>query len=42
MVAAWVKSELASLELGDKRRERRAGMVVDQVAQICESQPEAA
>jgi hypothetical protein len=42
MIAAWVTTELASLKLGDKRREKRAGMIVDQLAQICESQPEAA
>lgn len=42
MVAAWVTTELVSLKLGDKRRERRAGVMLDQLAQICESQPEAA
>jgi len=42
MVAAWVTKELESLDLGDKRRERRARMMVDQLSQICESQPEAA
>ena len=42
MIAAWVTAELASLELGDKRREKRARLFVDQLAQICESQPEAA
>ena len=42
MIAPWVTAELASLKLGDKRREKRAGMIVDQLAQICESQPEAA
>jgi hypothetical protein len=42
MVAAWVTEELESLELGDERRERRARRMVDELAQICESQPEAA
>lgn len=42
MIAAWVTTELASLDLGDKRRERRAGRMVDQLSQICESQPDAA
>ena len=42
MIADWVTAELASLKLGDKRREKRAGKIVDQLAQICESQPEAA
>lgn len=42
MIAAWVTKELESLDLGDKRREKRAGIIVDQLAQICESQPEAA
>jgi hypothetical protein len=42
MVAAWVIEELASLELGDKRREKRARIMVDQLAQISDSQPDAA
>ena len=42
MTVNWVTEELASLELGDKRRERRAGMIVNQLAQVCKSQPEAA
>lgn len=42
MVAEWVTTEFASLELGDKRREKRARVIVDQLAQICDSQPEAA
>jgi hypothetical protein len=42
MIAAWVTAEFASLKLGDKRREKRARLIVDQLAQICESQPEAA
>lgn len=42
MIAAWVTAELASLKLGDKRRENRAAVIVDGLAQICESQPEAA
>jgi len=42
MIAGWVISELATLELGDVRRNRRAITIVDQLAQICESQPEAA
>jgi len=42
MIAAWVTAELASLDLGDKRRKKRAAIIVDQLAQICESQPDAA
>lgn len=42
MVSAWVTKELESLDLGDQRRERRAGKMIDQLAQISESQPEAA
>lgn len=42
MIASWVTTELASLDLGDPRRERRAGMMLDQLAAICDSQPDAA
>jgi hypothetical protein len=42
MVAAWVESEFASLDLRDERRDKRARIIVDSLAQICESQPEAA
>lgn len=42
MVAAWVTKELAGLDLGDTRRERRAGIIIDDLSQISESQPEAA
>lgn len=41
MVAAWIDSEFASLDLGDERRERRARMIVDQFTRIAESTPEA-
>jgi len=42
MVAAWITEEFASLKLGDKRREKRARLMVDQLAQISDSQPDAA
>lgn len=42
MVSSWVIAEFESLQLGDKRREKRARIMVDQLAQISESQPDAA
>jgi hypothetical protein len=42
VVAVWVQEELDSLQLGDKRREKRARLIVDQLAQIGDSQPDAA
>ena len=41
MLPAWIDVELASLDLGDKRRDRRAGLILDQLAQIAESTPDA-
>ncbi len=41
MVAAWVETEFASLDLGDKRRDCTAKRIVDQLAQIAESPPDA-
>lgn len=41
MLPAWIDVELASLDLGDKRRNRRAGLILDQLAQIAESTPDA-
>ena len=41
MVAVWVETEFASLDLGDKRRDRRAKQIVDELAQIAESPPDA-
>lgn len=42
MVAAWISEELEDLSLGDVRRQRRAELILDGLAQIAESQPEAA
>lgn len=42
MVAAWISKELEGLSLGDARRHRRAHLIVDNLSQIAESQPEAA
>ena len=41
MLPAWIDVELASLDLGDKRRDRRAGLILDHLAQIAESTPDA-
>lgn len=42
MVAAWVSTELEGLSLGDARRNKRAERIVDDLAQMSQSQPEAA
>jgi hypothetical protein len=42
MVAAWVPQELAGLSLSDARRHRRAERILDDLAQMSQSQPEAA
>lgn len=42
MDAAWTSTELASLDLGDVRRNRRAHRILEDLGQICESQPDAA
>ena len=41
MPADWVENELQTLDLGDKRRDRRVKIVVDQFAQVGESTPDA-
>ena len=41
MVAAWVENEFHTLDLGDKRRDRRVKTIVDQFAQVAESTPDA-
>ena len=42
MDASWASMELGGLDLGDERRNRRARRILDDLGQICESQPEAA
>jgi hypothetical protein len=41
MIAAWVESEFRTLDLRDKRRDRRVKTIVDQFAQVAESTPDA-
>lgn len=41
MGATWIDEEFATLDLGDKRRDRRARIILDQLAQIAESPPDA-
>jgi len=41
MVAAWVEQEFESLELGDKRLNRRGRLILDAFARIAESTPDA-
>ena len=42
MVAAWIDTEFDSLDLGVVRRNQRAKVITDQLAQMSQSQPEAA
>jgi len=42
MDASWASKELECLDLGDLRRNRRAKMILDDLGQISESQPDAA
>ncbi|MCH7727393.1 MAG: hypothetical protein IH991_13065 [Planctomycetes bacterium] len=41
MVAAWVEKEFQTLDLEDKRRDRRVKIIVDQFARVAESTPDA-
>lgn len=41
MVAPWVDTEFSTLDLGDKRRDRRARLIVDRLQQIAESTADA-
>ena len=41
VISAWVREELQTVCLGDKRRETRAKTIVDQLASFAESPPHA-
>lgn len=41
MAARWVEEEFSTLDLGDERRNHRAGLILDQLSQIAESPPDA-
>ncbi len=41
MALQWIESEFATLDLGDKRRERRAKIIVEQLSSMAESTPDA-
>lgn len=41
MVASWITEELRTLDLGDKRRDRRVALILDQQSEIAESTPSA-
>ncbi|TWT86395.1 IS4 family transposase [Stieleria varia] len=40
-MASWIKDELRTLDLGDKRRERRVALILEQQSEIAESTPSA-
>ena len=41
MALQWIESEFATLDLGDKRRDRRAKIIVEQLSSMAESTPDA-
>lgn len=41
MIAGWIEEELATLDLGDKRRDRRAKLILQQQSEMAESTPAA-